>query len=83
MPDVSKGGSSEQLANGFLVGDRLVGIRLAKPFLYLRKEAEPFDGIFERRVLWQSFNSLKDLLFRSLSTHGQHSSVWGSLSCLA
>ena len=72
---MSKGGSSEQLANGILVGDHLAGMRLTEPFLYLREKAESFNGIFERRIVWQPLNSLKDLLFGSLNTHGPHASV--------
>jgi len=47
------------LANGILLGDHLAGMRLTEPFLYLREKAESFNGIFERRIVWQPLNSLR------------------------
>ncbi len=67
-----KGGSPEQLANGVLVGDRLTSARLAEALLYLGEETKPSDRIFQRGIVGQPFDDLKNLLLGGLSTQSRH-----------
>lgn len=51
--------------------DRLACIRLAEAFLYLGEEAQPFDRIFQRGIVWQPLDCLKNLLLGGLSTQSR------------
>ena len=51
--------------------DRLACIRLAEAFLYLREETQPFDRIFQRGIVWQPLDCLKNLLLGRLSTQSR------------
>ena len=58
--------------NGFGVGNRLARIRLAKAFLDLCQETEPFDRILKRGRIRKPLHNLKDFLFHRFRGHRDH-----------